>query len=344
MARCGVPIWIGAEPTFTDPHSLDPLWLREVEGSEKEQRARKLLRALAPRLPGRASLMRARGRQYPGENAPRFSLGALFARFGKPLGAVDWLELDEELADAPVPSQDQAWLTVTPDPGVSSEHGPRARPRYVRPGVVRVRRGTRRWPLTDPVSLQRRGHRQRRRRSADAWRSNAGAEPVLRSSAAPAEASFRYLNRHPGLSYAFAPRLVGSASQGPRADEGVRERFDELPVALAWLSRRGHHASPEDLWTALAPLLVDAAGNSHRAEINIEKLYNPYLPGRGRLGLVELRSLRMPPRPERMVAIGALFRAVAARLATAPYDDPLADWGARLHEMFGLPFFINHGL
>jgi uncharacterized protein (DUF2126 family) len=124
----------------------------------------------------------------------------------------------------------------------------------------------------------------------------------------------------------------------------VRERFEELPVALEQLAARGDRAAPDELWGGLAPLLVDSAGNSHRAELNLEKLWNPWLADRGKLGLVELRSLRMPPSPERLVAVGALFRALAARLATGGYDEPLVDWGAQLHELFGLPWFQRRDL
>src|SRR5262249_60893469 len=42
----------------------------------------------------------------------------------------------------------------------------------------------------------------------------------------------RAADRHPSLSYWFSTDCVGSASQAPRADEGVRERFEELAVAL----------------------------------------------------------------------------------------------------------------
>jgi uncharacterized protein (DUF2126 family) len=88
---------------------------------------------------------------------------------------------------------------------------------------------------------------------------------------------------------------------------------------------------------------VDPSGNSHRAELNVEKLWNPGF-SRGRLGLVELRALRMPPRPARLTAVAALFRAVAARLAAAPYDEPLVDWGSQLHERFGLPWYQRRDL
>ncbi|MEO7092398.1 MAG: transglutaminase family protein, partial [Polyangiales bacterium] len=157
----------------------------------------------------------------------------------------------------------------------------------------------------------------------------------------------RYANRHPSLSYAFAPPCIGSASQGPRPDEGVRERFDELGVALELLEARidaGDAPSPDQLWNALAPLLVDGSGNSHRAEVNVEKLWSPHLGARGKLGVVELRSLSMPETPQRITALAALFRAIAARLTRAPYREPLVDWGASLHDRFALPTMLMNDL
>jgi uncharacterized protein (DUF2126 family) len=152
-----------------------------------------------------------------------------------------------------------------------------------------------------------------------------------------------FLHAHPGLSFAFAPECVGSASQGPRPDEGDPQRFAELGVTLARLAA-APAASPAELWAALAPLLVDGSGNSHRAELNIEKLWNPHLAGRGMLGLVEFRSLRMEPTPERMIAIAALLRALCARLARAPFTAAPADWGHALHDRFGLPHFLAEDL
>jgi uncharacterized protein (DUF2126 family) len=94
----------------------------------------------------------------------------------------------------------------------------------------------------------------------------------------------------------------------------------------------------------LAPLLVDASGSTHRAEVNVEKLWNPWFSGRGQLGLVELRALRMPNTPARITAIAALFRALAARLAAKPYLEPVVDWGWRLHDTFGLPWYLERDL
>jgi uncharacterized protein (DUF2126 family) len=102
--------------------------------------------------------------------------------------------------------------------------------------------------------------------------------------------------------------------------------------------------TPDELWETLAPLLVDASGNTHRAEVNVEKLWNPGLGTRGRGGLVELRSLRMPRTPRRLVAIAALFRGICARLVSSPSVGPLREWGAALHEQWALPFFLERDL
>jgi uncharacterized protein (DUF2126 family) len=153
----------------------------------------------------------------------------------------------------------------------------------------------------------------------------------------------RFLNRHPALSYLFSHDFVGGSGQSVRPDERGADAFDDLLLALALLER-DDDVSPELLWMALASFLCDAVGNSHRSEINIEKLWNPFLPGRGCLGLVEFRSLRMQHTPQRATAIACLLRAVIALLATRPNDLPLIDWGRELHDRFALPFYLRADL
>lgn len=153
----------------------------------------------------------------------------------------------------------------------------------------------------------------------------------------------RYLNRHPALSYLFSHDFVGGGGQSVRPDERGVDAFDDLVLALDLLERTPN-PSPELLWKSLASFLCDTVGNSHRAEINIEKLWNPYLPGLGQLGLVEFRSLRMQHTAQRATAVACLFRALLAMLATQPYRLPLIDWGRALHDWFALPFYLNADL
>ncbi|WP_078121360.1 transglutaminase family protein [Thiosocius teredinicola] len=154
----------------------------------------------------------------------------------------------------------------------------------------------------------------------------------------------RYVNQHPALSYWFATAYIGAASQSPRVDEGTRDAFHELAFALEQLEDAPHDTSPASLWASLAPFLADPSGNSHRSELNIEKLWNPYLAKRGYLGLVEFRAFRMPHSPQRAAAVAALLRAIAAMLAIADPVSGLQDWGNELHDRFALPHFLVRDL
>jgi uncharacterized protein (DUF2126 family) len=153
----------------------------------------------------------------------------------------------------------------------------------------------------------------------------------------------RYLNRHPALSYWFAPSYVGSFSQSPRPDENVRESFSELSVALQQLASAAEPL-PEYIWRSLSPFLVDTSGNAHRSELNIEKLWNPYLPARGFLGLVECRAFRMSPDAESADSIAVLLRAIVAMLSRQDVVPELINWGRELHDRFALPFYLRQDM
>lgn len=149
----------------------------------------------------------------------------------------------------------------------------------------------------------------------------------------------RYFNAHPALSYWFAPPSIGSSSQSPRVDEGLRDAFHELTIAMEQLEKM-EAPSAESIWRNLSPFLVDPSGNPHRSELNIEKLWNPYLPGRGCLGLVEFRAFRMSRSAECATAIAVLLRSIVTMLSREDKVPELIDFHTVLHSRYALPFYM----
>jgi uncharacterized protein (DUF2126 family) len=478
VTACGLDVWVGAEPTFTNRRSESAEWLTDALGETKQAYACHMLARLRDSYPG-SLVLRTLGRQYPGEQRPRWSLGLYRRRDARPLaeglppdpletacacdmervnafwhaltavlggdgwaargfridgdmglrvlfhcdvqqpaadpvadsrlgrcslheqaippsGAVDdvageglylvalgcaptgpdnsWqpcIELPEFAEVAPFmtfvervaraaqetgltalvwrgfpPPVDEtvAWTTLTPDPAVLEVN---AAPAASVTEFLAVSRSL--YALAEaeglaPYRLQYNG----------VISDSGGGGQFTLGGPGPARSPFfvapqlmtrlvTYLNHHPSLSYWFAPLYVGSFSQSPRPDENVLESFSELQVALQHLAARAE-PEPEFIWRSLSPFLVDTSGNAHRSEVNIEKLWNPSLPGRGCLGLVEFRAFRMAMDAESAAAIAAMLRALAAMLSRQDTHRPLIEWGSRLHDRFALPFYLRQDL
>ena len=153
----------------------------------------------------------------------------------------------------------------------------------------------------------------------------------------------RFLQRHPSLSYAFTGLFAGPSSQAPRVDESALELPYELEITLRAIEEMPAPGAPEMIDSLLRNLLMDWNGNTHRAELSVDKFHNWDAPN-GRNGLIEFRAFEMTPEPDMLLAANVLLRALAACFAEKPFTLPLVDWREALHDRFALPCFLRKDL
>ncbi len=145
----------------------------------------------------------------------------------------------------------------------------------------------------------------------------------------------RYWQHHPALSYVFTGQYVGSGCQAPRIDESSPHGVYELEMACRALES-AHKPAPDMIDGLLRNLLTDSSGNTHRAEVCMDKFHN-YAAPNGKTGIIELRAFEALPTAEQLSLTGLFIRTIIARLIKAPFSQPMTRFGTTLHDKFFLP-------
>ena len=148
-----------------------------------------------------------------------------------------------------------------------------------------------------------------------------------------------WLNRHPSLSYLFAGLFLGATSQAPRPDEALPHQLTDLELAFSEVDRLGDAVLPWMTDRIFRNLLTDGTGNTHRAELCIDKLFSPDSAA-GRRGLVEFRSFEMAPHVDLALSQSLLLRALTLAFLEEPYREKPVRWGTALTDRWLLPEFL----
>jgi uncharacterized protein (DUF2126 family)/transglutaminase-like putative cysteine protease len=105
LTRGDVRLTMGGEPTFVSATDLDsPEWNTEATGPTKRAHADRLLRRLMKRWTSGAALQYVMGKQYPGEQLPRWAFHCLWRADGEPVWQDPALLAAEDDTDTATPA------------------------------------------------------------------------------------------------------------------------------------------------------------------------------------------------------------------------------------------------